>query len=76
MKKLKDISVAELQQKYIDLIRPTNFIQTFKNDEEFKEWARQGTPEDLDWAIKNFEKDELYKYCNILKQIRDENRSI
>lgn len=32
MKKLKEISVAELQQKYIDLIRPTNFIQTFKDD--------------------------------------------
>ncbi len=76
MKKLKDISVAELQQKYLDLIRPINFIQTFKDDEEFKAWARLGTTEDLDWAIKNFEKDELYKYCNILKQVRDENRSI
>jgi|SaaInl59LU_5_DNA_1037362.scaffolds.fasta_scaffold77073_3 hypothetical protein len=76
MKKLKDISVAELQQKYLDLIRPTNFIKTFKDDAEFTEWARQGTTEDLDWAIKNFEKDELYKYCNILKQVRDENRSI
>ncbi|MDB9800862.1 hypothetical protein OAB94_00605 [Flavobacteriaceae bacterium] len=76
MKKLKDISVAELQQKYLDLIRPINFIKTFKDDAEFTEWARQGTTEDLDWAIKNFEKDELYKYCNILKQVRDENRSI
>ena len=76
MKKLKDISVAELQQKYLELIRPTNFIKTFKDDAEFTEWARQGTTEDLDWAIKNFEKDELYKYCNILKQVRDENRSI
>ncbi|MDA9262884.1 hypothetical protein OAC86_00955 [bacterium] len=76
MKKLKDISVAELQQKYLDLIRPTNFIKTFKDDEEFREWAKQGTTEDLDWAIKNFEKDELYTYCNILKQVRDENRSI
>ena len=42
MKKLKDISVAELQQKYLDLIRPTNFIKTFKDDAEFTEWARQG----------------------------------
>ena len=76
MKKLKDITVEELQQKYIDLIRPVNFIKSFNNDDEFRDWARQGTVEDLNWAIKNFEKDELYKYCNILKQVRDENRSI
>lgn len=76
MKKLSEISVEELQQKYVDLIRPTNFIKTFKDDDEFREWARLGTVEDLNWAIKNFEKDELYKYCNILKQVRDENRSI
>ena len=76
MKKLKDISVSELQQQYLDFIRPINFIETFNSDEEFREWAKQGTTEDLDCAIKNFEKDELYKYCNILKQVRDENRSI
>lgn len=76
MKKLKDITVEELQQKYIDLIRPVNFIKSFNNDDEFRDWARQGTVEDLEWAIKNFEKDELYHYCNILKQIQDENRSI
>lgn len=76
MKKLSEISAAELQQKYLDLIKPINFIQVFKDDEEFKGWARLGTIEDLGWAIKAFEKDELYKHCNILKQIRDENRSI
>lgn len=76
MKKLSEITIEELQQKYVDLIRPTNFIKTFKDDDEFREWARLGTVEDLNWAIKNFEKDELYKYCNILKQVRDENRSI
>jgi len=76
MKNLKDITITELQQKYLDLIRPSNFILNFKDDDEFREWARQGTTEDLNWAIKNFEEDELYKYCNILKQVRDENRSI
>ena len=76
MKKLKDISLEELNQKNTDLIRPTNFIHVFKSDDEFKEWARLGSTEDLEWAIKEFEKDELYKYCNILKQIKDENRSI
>ena len=76
MKKLKDISLEELNQKYTDLIRPTNFIHVFKSDDEFREWARLGSTEDLEWAIKEFEKAELFKYCNILKQIKDENRSI
>ena len=76
MKKLKDISLEELNQKYTDLIRPTNFMHVFKSDDEFREWARLGSTEDLEWAIKEFEKDELFKYCNILKQIKDENRSI
>ena len=40
MKKLKDISLEELNQKYTDLIRPTNFIHVFKSDDEFREWAR------------------------------------
>ena len=52
------------------------FIHVFKSDDEFREWARLGSTEDLEWAIKEFEKDELFKYCNILKQIKDENRSI
>jgi hypothetical protein len=76
MKKLKDISLEELNQKYTDLISPSNFIYVFESEDEFKEWARLGSTEDLEWAIKEFEKDELYKYCNILKQIKDENRSI
>ena len=63
MKKLKDISLEELNQKYTDLIRPTNFIHVFKSDDEFREWARLGSTEDIEWAIKEFEKDELFKYC-------------
>ena len=70
-KNLKDISLEELNQKYTDLIRPTNFIHIFNSDDEFKEWARLGNAEDLDCAIKEFEKYELYKYCNILKQIKN-----
>lgn len=64
--------MGELVQKYVDMIIPTNFIQTFKTDNEFVEWANQGSVEDLDCTIKEFEEYELYKYCSILKQIRDE----
>ncbi len=62
----------ELIQKYVDMIIPTNFIQTFKTDNEFIEWANLGSVEDLDCTIKEFEEYELYEYCIILKQIRDD----
>lgn len=74
MKNLKDVSLDELNQKYADLIRPTNFIHVFESDDEFKEWARLGSVEDLDWAIKEFEKDELYAHCKILKEIQNEKK--
>ncbi len=74
MKNLKDLSLEELNQKYTDLIRPTNFIHVFDTEDEFKEWARIGSVEDLDWAIKEFEKDELYSYCKILKEIQNEKK--
>ncbi len=74
MKNLKDLTLEELNQKYTDLIRPTNFIHVFDTEDEFKEWARIGSVEDLDWAIKEFEKDELYIYCEILKQIQNEKK--
>ena len=54
------------------MIIPTNFIQTFKTDNEFIEWANLGSVEDLDCTIKEFEEYELYEYCSILKQIRDD----
>lgn len=74
MKNLKDLTLEELNQKYTDLIRPTNFIHVFDTEDEFKEWARIGSIEDLDWAIKEFEKDELYTHCEILKQIQNEKK--
>jgi len=74
LKNLKDLTLEELNQKYRDLIRPTNFIHVFDTEDEFKEWARLGTVEDLEWTIKEFEKDELYNYCEILKQIQNEKK--
>ena len=74
MKNLKDLTLEELNQKYTDLIRPTNFIHVHDTEDEFKEWTRIGSIEDLDWAIKEFEKDELYTHCEILKQIQNEKK--
>lgn len=74
MRSIKNLTLKEINQKYNELIRPTNFIHVFDTEDEFKEWARMGSVEDLEWAIKEFEKDELYKYCEILKQIKNEKK--
>jgi len=74
MRSIKNLTLKEINQKYNDLIKPTNFIHVFDTEDEFKEWARMGSVEDLEWAIKEFEKDELYKYCEILKQIKNEKK--
>ena len=56
---------------YERLINPNNFIHCFDSIEEFKDWASLGTPEEIDWAIKAFEKTELFIHCQILKQIKE-----
>jgi len=61
----------ELDQKYTELIKPSNLIGFFKTESEFIEWAQLGTTEDLVCAIAEFEKQELYEYCTILKQVHD-----
>jgi len=66
------MSIEALEKHYSNLIRPSNFIKMFKDSAEFREWAEIGTVKDLDWTIKNFEIDELYEYCIILKEVRCE----
>lgn len=60
-----------LEIAYKNLIKPSNFIQMFKDEGEFREWADQGSVKDLDCTIKEFESDELYEHCIILKQLID-----
>jgi predicted methyltransferase len=60
-----------LNQRYAELIDPINFIKLFKTTDEFIEWAQLGTAEDLICTIAEFEKAELYEYCDILRQVHD-----
>ena len=65
------MSIDALEKHYINLVNPSNFIKIFRDLDEFREWANIGNSEDLTWAIKNFESEELYEYCAILKNVRD-----
>lgn len=49
------------------IIRPIQY--KFKSKAEFIEWCKDGTKEDLQAALKEFEKDELYEYCAIMQDI-------
>ena len=71
-KKKKDIdSIIDALE---ELIRPSNIIKHLKTDEEFKQWAREGTIKDLESAIKLFEEDELYEHCKLLMDVIQEKR--
>lgn len=58
----------ELEKMYIDLIQPKNLVEYFIDDEDFREWVQMGTADEMRWALKAFERDELYRYCKIIKE--------
>ena len=59
----------DLEKKYSELINPNKMIELFNTDQEFKEWAEMGTPEDIRAALIAFEKEELFNHCIILKEV-------
>ena len=69
MDNLNDDYLRSLEQKYSELINPSKMIELFNTDQEFKEWAEMGTPEDIRAALIAFEKEELFNHCIILKEV-------
>lgn len=69
MDKFNDDYLRSLEQKYSELINPNKMIELFNTDQEFKEWAEMGTPEDIRAALIAFEKEELFNHCIILKEV-------
>ena len=59
--------LEKLEKMYLDLIHPKKLIEHFETDEDFIEWLRIGSVEEMSWALKAFENEELYKYCKIIK---------
>ena len=69
MDNFNDDYLRSLEQKYSELINPSKMIELFNTDQEFKEWAEMGTPEDIRAALIAFEKEELFNHCIILKEV-------
>jgi len=61
-------SIEGMEEMYLDLIQPSNLIELFENTDEFRDWLRMGTREEMGWALKAFEHAELYSYCKIIKE--------
>ena len=61
-------SIEGMEEMYLDLIQPSNLIELFENTDEFRDWLQMGTMEEMGWALKAFERDELYSYCKIIKE--------
>tara|TARA_Y100000816_G_scaffold106951_1_gene74573 strand:- start:1009 stop:1266 length:258 start_codon:yes stop_codon:yes gene_type:complete len=74
MAKKKKKDIESIIKAFEDLIKPSNLIQHFKTDEEFKEWAREGTIKDIESAIKIFEEEELYEHCKLLMDVIKEKQ--
>lgn len=60
--------IKNLEDRYLDLIRPDRFIQLFKDENEFREWLELGSIEDLEACKTAFLEFELYEQCKIIQE--------
>lgn len=56
-----------INEAYLQIVNPINLVSHFKTQKEFENWLDIGTKKDLECALKAFEKEELYEYCEIIK---------
>ena len=59
----------KLNNLYLDILKPIEFVKNFKTKEAFIEWCMLGTVEDLKATRKAFEEDELYKHLTIIQEL-------
>lgn len=61
-----------INKQYEQIMNPVEFIKNFKDLDDFKEWALDGSILDLQEAIKVFKEHELYEYCSIMQKLIDD----
>lgn len=64
----------DIENYYNLLVCPQNFVKTFKDNEEFKDWARIGSIKDLFCALEEFKHAELYEYCRLISDVIKEKK--
>lgn len=62
--------IDKLIKAFAELTIPTNFVKTFNDINEFKDWCHGGSIEDLEHALATFkEYEEVYEYCGIILEV-------
>ena len=61
-------NIKGMEEMYLDLIQPSSLVELFENTEDFRDWLRMGTYQEMGWALKAFEREEMYSYCKIIKE--------
>jgi len=60
------MEVAKLEKAYKEIIKPSNLVNGMTYD-EFLDWVEIGTIDEIECAIKAFEKDDLQEHIKIMK---------
>lgn len=61
-------------EAYYESLKPEEVILWFNDMNEFKQWVETGTPEQIGWALEDFEKAELYEHCAVIMEVlREKN---
>lgn len=58
-----------LESRYIELIQPSYFIETFSTEDDFVKWLLLGSREDIEACLKAFEEAEEYTWCSIIQRV-------
>ena len=72
---LTGATAMDVHDAYEELLNPVEFSKNFKDVDDFKSWAREGSIEDIKSAIKAFEKSEMYEHCSIMMDIIKEKEN-
>jgi len=65
----KDSKLRELERAYLNLIEPTNSIQTFSTEKESIDWLLLGSREDIECSLQAFEEAEEYSWCTVIQRV-------
>jgi len=67
------MNYAKLNQAYEE-ITGARYIRSIYNDEQFTDWCRNVTVIDLECALAEFEREEMYEDCCIIRNVIKEKK--
>lgn len=65
--------MSDLNEAYEKMIEPKEFVKNFKTDEDFIDWLRKGTLEEVQHVQEAFKGSGLRKHPKLIKKFLEEN---